>query len=211
MNHLARKTAILFAACAIALTLFSAQVRAQDCKTIPGGTLTNSTGSAVLSVGYDMWGYNYQARIFNGTYCDAYQDAAWCQPYSDVELEMKWNDAWLSNSSCDNNLLLDRHFGLAAYRGSGAWTTNHQKGVYFDPVTGKKQRWNYFVKIVAVPLDATLSGGTWTAVDGTQIGPMIWDEFAIIQEVYNDTGTGDHGVLYLSPLSAGLGRFAPQH
>ena len=67
------------------------------------------------------------------------------------------------------------------------------------------------MKIVAAPADATLAGGIWRAADGTEIGPAIWNEFAIIQEVYNDTGTGDHGVLYLSPYSAGFGKFSPAH
>jgi len=66
------------------------------CTTIQSGTLLRSD-NVVIETGYDEWGYNYQARIFNGTYCDAYRSAAWCQPYADVELEMKWNDAWLSN------------------------------------------------------------------------------------------------------------------
>lgn len=208
MKQLGRRTALLWAASAIALIVFSSQVRAQ-CTTIQSGGIFD-TANALINVGYDNWGYNYQARIFNGTYCDAYRDAAWCQAYKNDELEMKWNDAWLSNSSCDGNPVLDRHYGFASYRGSGAWLTNHQKGVYTDG-NGKKQRWTYFVKIVAAPADGTLVGGTWRAADGTEIGPSIWNEFAIIQEVYNDTGTGEHGVLYLSPLSAGFGRFSPAH
>ncbi len=65
-------------------------------------------------------------------------------------------------------------------------------------------------KIVAAPADATQAGDIWYAADGTAIGPVIWGEFAIIQEVYNDTGTGDHGVLYVSPYSAGFGKYSPQ-
>ena len=42
----------------------------------------------------------------------------------------KWNDAWLSNKDCDGDGLLDRHYGLDSYRGSGAWLTNHQSGEY---------------------------------------------------------------------------------
>lgn len=179
------------------------------CVTIQDGLLVSSAGDT-LTTGFDDWGYNYQARIFNGTYCDAYRDAAWCQPWREEELEMKWNDAWLSNRDCDGDGLLDRHYGFASYLGSGAWLTNHQKGVYLDD-RGKRQRWNYFVKIVAAPADAQLLGGTWFAADGTEIGPAIWGQFVIIQQVYNDTGTGEHGVSYLSPLSAGFGRFSPSH
>lgn len=183
---------------------------AQTCRTIQSGLLQNSVGEP-LDTGFDDWGYNYEAHIFNGKYCDAYRDASWCQPYANDDLQMKWNDAWLSNSDCDGDGLLDRHYGFASYIGSGAWLTNHQKGIYLD-ANGKKQRWEYFVKIVAVPADAQTNGaGTWYAADGTEIGPAIWGEFAVIQEVYNDTGTADHGVLYLSPYSAGLGRFSPSN
>ena len=67
-----------------------------DCTTIKDGTLLTS-GGEVIETGFDGWGYNYQAHLFNGGYCDSYRDAAWCQPYKDVALKMKWNDAWLSN------------------------------------------------------------------------------------------------------------------
>ena len=180
---------------------------AQDCATIQSGTLTNSAG-ATLTVGYDDWGYNYQARLFNGYYCDSYRDAAWCQPYADVELSMKWNDAWISNKDCDLDGKLDRHHGFQSYLGSGAWLTNHQAGTYLEG--GKKKHWTYFVKIAAAPLDADLIDGIWHAADGTEIGPAIWGEFIVLQRVLNDTGTGDHGVLYLSPYSAGFGRFSPK-
>jgi len=181
---------------------------AQTCATIQDGTLYSSAG-APIETGFDQWGYNYQARMFNGKYCDAYRDAAWCQPYADDDLAMKWNDAWLSNVDCDGDGLLDRHHGFATYRGSGAWLTNHQKGSYLDG-NGKRQRWEYFVKIVAAPSDATLEGGTFHAADGTELGPAIWGEFFVMQEVLNDAGTGDHGVAYLSPYSAGFGRFSPE-
>jgi hypothetical protein len=193
---------------AMVMTFFAASAMAADgCTTIQSGTLLTSAG-AVIETGYDQWGYNYQAHMFNGKYCDAYRNALWCQPYANDDLEMKWNDAWLSNQDCDGDGLLDRHLGFASYIGSGAWLTNHQKGTYID-LNGKKQRWTYFSKIVAAPADATKTGGTWFAADGTEIGADIWGEFALIQEIYNDTGTGDHGVLYLSPYGAGFGKFSP--
>jgi hypothetical protein len=175
----------------------------EQCTTIQDGTLLTSDGD-VITTGYDEWGYNYQAHMFNGTYCDAYRDAAWCQPYADVELMMKWNDAWLSNKDCDGDGLLDRHYGFTSYIGSGAWLTNHQSGEYED-ADGETCKWTYFVKIVAAPADATLSAGIWYAADGTEIGPSIWGEFAIIQDVTNDPCAGMHGLQYVSPDHAGLG------
>jgi hypothetical protein len=185
----------------------------QECATIQSGTLKTTEG-AMIETGFDTWGYNYQAHMFNGTYCDSYRNASWCQPYKDVELQMKWNDAWLSNKDCNGDGLLDRHFGFAAFRGSGAWLTNHQKGIYLD-ANGKKQRWNYFSKIVAAPLEAVNHDGHWWMWDEqsqteVEIGPVIWDEFAIVQDIYNDTGTGEHGIFYLSPYSAGFGAYGPK-
>jgi len=139
-----------------------------------------------------------------GLYCDSYRDAAWCQPYKDVQLLMKWDDAWLANTDCDRDGLLDRHYGFASYIGSGAWETNHQSGEY-TLEDGSVCKWTYFVKIIAAPADANLAGGVWYAADGTEIGPSIWGEFATIQSVYNDPCGGFGGIEYLSPDHAGFG------
>lgn len=197
----------------LAVSFLAISLRAQGaCTTIQDGTLIRSDG-VLIDTGFDEWGYNYQAHSFNGTYCDAYRDADWCQPYKEDELLMKWNDAWLSNKDCDGDGLLDRHYGFPSYQGSGAWLTNHQKGVYLDG-HGKKQRWNYFVKIVAAPADASKADGIWYMYDvqaqaQVAIGPVIWGDFAIVLETYNDTGTGDHGIDYVSPFSAGFGAYGP--
>jgi hypothetical protein len=173
------------------------------CTSIQDGTLLTSAGDPITT-GYDEWGYNYQAHMFNGTYCDAYRDADWCQAYKDDNLMMKWNDAWLSNKDCDTDGLLDRHLGFDSYIGSGAWLTNHMSGSY-EGDDGETCKWTDFVKIVAAPSDATLVDGVWYGADGTEMGPEIWGEFAIVQEVYNDPCEGAHGLLYLSPDHAGLG------
>ncbi|NPV67747.1 MAG: hypothetical protein HPY64_11425 [Anaerolineae bacterium] len=174
------------------------------CTSIQDGTLLTSGGS-VITTGYDQWGYNYQGHMFNGFYCDAYRNADWCQPYKDVSLIMKWNDAWLSNQDCNGDGKLDRHYGYPSYIGSGAWLTNHQSGSY--DTNGVTCNWTYFVKIVAAPADATLAGGIWYNARGVEIGPAIWGEFAVIQEVYNDPCEGFHGLQYLSPDHAGLGNW----
>ena len=176
---------------------------AAACTTIQSGELLASDGSTI-ETGFDAWGYNYQARMFDGGYCDAYRDAAWCQAYSDVDLKMKWNDAWLSNKDCDGDGLLDRHAGYDAYIGSGAWITNHQAGEY-EGDDGAVCKWNYFVKIVAAPDDAVSDGGIWWNADGTEIGSVIWGDFAIIQQVENDGCAGLHGLQYVSPDHAGFG------
>lgn len=116
---------------------------------------------------------------------------------------MKWNDAWLSNKDCDGNDLLDRHLGSDSYIGSDAWLTNNQSG--YVEVNGRDRKWTYFIKIIAAPADGYTSGGTWYTAGGTEIGPVIWGQFAIVQEVYNDPSAGAHGILYLSPTGPGFG------
>lgn len=173
-----------------------------DCTTIQDG-LFDSEGRPLV-LGYDQFGYNYQAHMFNGRYCDYDREEG--GDYCDVDLIMKWNDAWLSNVSCDGDEFLDRHYGYDSYIGSGAWCTNHQKGTYEDD-DGKTQHWEWFVKFIAVPEDAYLDGGIWYTADGEEIGPEIWGSFAEIQSIYNDPYGGYHGVEYLSPAGPGLGKF----
>ncbi len=171
-----------------------------DCATIPGGTIVDSAGNPV-TVGYDQFGYNYQAHLFNGIYSDV--DRVHGGSYSDVNLQMKWSDDWLSNKDCDETGLLDRG-GDGTDLGSKGWVTNHQSGTNEDGT-----KWIYFVKIVAAPSDANLVGGIWYMADGTEIGPVIWGAFAIIQQVSNDPAYDEHGVLYKSPAGPGFGFYAP--
>lgn len=171
------------------------------CTTIQSGEIVASNGDKV-EVGYDEYGYNYQAHMFNGRYCD-YDRVIGGDDYCDVDLQMKWNDAWLSNKDCDGDNLLDRHYGHDSYIGSGAWLTNHQAGEYEEE--GKKCKWTYFVKIIAAPESATLKDGIWYNSEGEEIGPVLWGSFARVQSVYNDECAGEHGVEYLSPTGPGLG------
>ena len=221
----------------VALTVFLVasfvvSVSAKDkCTTIQDGTLEYSAGHYLegepLTVGYDVFGYNYQAHMFKGYYANAYlgrdgfppyegDDAAylaenptavnhWAWPSRDTKLTMKWNDAWLSNKDCDGDGSLDRHHGYDSYIGSGAWLTNHMWGVDEGNVP-----WTYFVKIVAVPADAYFVKVSedpevkiWYTADGIEIGPDIWGAFAIVQEV----GAGFPFQNYVSPSGPGLGKW----
>ena len=210
------------------------------CAFIQDGLLTYTTGHYLagepLIAGYDAYGYNYQAHLFNGSYANVYlgdagfppyegDDTAyltdhptaaahWAWPYRDVALGMKWNEAWISNQDCDADGKLDRHFGFDSYIGSGAWETNHMRGV--DELDDATCKWNYFVKIVAAPADASSAPAdtpsaddTWYNAEGTEIGPVIWGEFAILQEISNDACNGDHGVQYRSPAGPGFGKYKP--
>ena len=147
----------------------------KNCTTIQDGVLTYSAGHYLagqpLVVGYDFYGYNYQAHVFSGYYANVYLGvegfppyegndvsylavnpgaaSKWYWPYRQDRVVMKWNDAWLSNKDCNGDGLLDRHYGFSSYIGSGAWETNHQWGSYVGD-DGNEHRWEYFVKIVAL-------------------------------------------------------------
>ena len=203
-----KKIALILFCIALVLAFSTYAIAGDTCTTIQDGTLLRSDGVPIVT-GYDEWGYNYQAHIFNGMYCDAYRDAAWCQPWKDVELMMKWNDAWLSNKSCDDDIELDRHFGYASYIGSGAWLTNHMRGLY-EGENGRMCKWTYFTKIVAAPGDANLVDGLWYTADGAEIGPAIWGEFATIETVENDPCAGIHGAQYISPAGPGFGIYGAE-
>jgi hypothetical protein len=83
------------------------------------------------------------------------------------------------------------------------------RGTY--ELDGKKCKWEYFVKIVAVPADAytALKDGVlyWYTVDGIEIGEEIWGSFAIIQHVESDPCAGIHGAQYISPVGPGFGKW----
>lgn len=210
-------------------TVFTAQSATPA--TLKDGVITYSPGSHLegqpIPLGVDLYGYNYNAHRFSGSYFNAYANGDgyppytgdddtyvsenptvvghWAWQYRNDQIAMKWNDAWLSNEDSDGDGKLDRHLGFGSYIGSGAWITNHMSGDYEE--NGESHSWNYFIKIVAVPADAQKVLGVWYAADGSQIGADIWNEFATIQEIYNDSGSGDHGVLSKSPVGPGVGKY----
>lgn len=98
-----------------------------SCKTIQSKLLTDTKGN-IIGLGYDQWGYNYQAHMFNGLYENASRPTIPATKGT-LNLIMKWNDAWLSNKSCDGDSKLDRS---DPYIGSGAWLTNHITGTYIS-------------------------------------------------------------------------------
>ncbi|MBN1819956.1 MAG: hypothetical protein JW833_04540, partial [Prolixibacteraceae bacterium] len=197
---------------------------ANTCVSIQDGILTYSAAHFLagepLTTGYDIFGYNYQAHLFKGSYVNAYLGAAgfppyegdddayfaenpavvnhWAWPYRMYEIDMKWNDAWLANTDCHGDESLDRHYRLPSYIGSGAWEMYSEK-------MGGPDGYTYKCKIVAAPSDAVADGGVWYTSDGVEIGPVIWGEFAIIQEVQGGSGVDDHGLLYKGLDHTGLG------
>ena len=146
------------------------------CTTIQDGGLTDSMGDPLV-LGFDQFGYNYQAHEFNGTYdsVDRVLDGKyWGQTgdFVDDRLRMKWSDEWLSNKDCSDDGALDRGApGSAGYPNiSQGWLTNHVEGEYDSDNDGAQDtHYTYFVKIV------------WVGPGGS-----LWGEYEIIQEIYND-------------------------
>lgn len=66
-----------FKAVLVAGVLTAQSALALECVTIQDGTLLDSEVN-LIETGYNIWGYNYQARIFNGGYCESYRNASWC-------------------------------------------------------------------------------------------------------------------------------------
>jgi hypothetical protein len=153
------------------------------CATIKGGTITDSLGNT-LSTGYDQFGYNYQAHIFNGTYdsSDRVVDGTYwgtVADYADDRLIMKWSDAWIANVDCDGNGKLDRGLVGGVVGGvSRGWLTNQVNGDYdSDADLTQDAHYTLFDKIV------------WVGPGGS-----LWGQYEIIQEVYNDPVGGYHGL-----------------
>jgi len=145
------------------------------------------------------WGYNYPNGRFSGVLANVYfanlglpvyaaEEAAffgwtpgvigewwWAEAYRNLSVTMIWNEAFLSDLSCDGDRYLDRHFGFADYRGSGA-----EVKIRIGDVA-----WSNYYHVMAVPLDAVLVGDSWFSLSGEVIGRQVWPEigdFAVIQE-----------------------------
>lgn len=158
-----------------------------------------------LTVGYDKWGYNYQAHIFNGLY-ENYTRPAVVVAEGTENLVMKWSDDWLANVSCTSDGSLARGYDAKAKTFSGpnatgtsrGWVTNHFEGDY-EGSDGEMHHYTYFAKIVWV--GPALSSDPWAAV-------RIWGEYAIIEEIQTDLFGEYGGRLKSTKLVApGLGLF----
>ena len=162
------------------------------CARIQDGSIKDSAGNPIV-LGYDQYGYNYQAHMFNGTYdsVDRKLDGKYwgsTGDYVDDKLMMKWSDSWLANVDCDGDGKLDRGLENGVSGGiSKGWETNHVEGDYLD-AAGVLQHYTWFVKIV------------WTGP-----GSPLWGQYTVIEEIYNDPAGGFHGVFDKIP-SPGFGQ-----
>ena len=168
----------LIVGAAISAAVFGAMIvpafaaKPVTCATIQGGTITDSKGNPVV-MGYDKWGYNYQSHLFNG-YVGNYSRPEVLVTSGDT-LNMKWSDAWLANVDCNGDHKLDRGLVDGSISGTSmGWLTNHYNGSYIDG-DGNDQKYTDFYKIV------------WVGPGGD-----LWGQYHVIQEVYNDTGSGNY-------------------
>lgn len=144
------------------------------CATIKDGTITDIQGNPI-SEGYDKYGYNYQAHLFNGYYDNFSRPVV--PVTSGDKLIMKWSDSWLANVDCDGNGKLDRGLVDGVVGGTSlGWLTNQLNGSYIG-VDGDVQHYTDFVKIV------------WTGTDSP-----LWGQYTIVQEVWNDPAGGLNGL-----------------
>jgi hypothetical protein len=159
-----------------------------SCASIQDGTITDSAGNP-LSTGYDQFGYNYQAHMFNGTYdsSDRVLDGKYwgsTEDYVDDKLMMKWSDEWLSNVDCNNDHKLDRGLVNGWVGGTSlGWETNHVEGDYID-ADGNLQHYTYFAKIV------------WIGPGGD-----LWGQYSMIMENYQDPT----GMMHYHEAAPGFG------
>jgi len=200
---------LMFVLVALALLAIPSATTAKGpkdkCTTIQDGTIYASTGE-LITTGYDEFGYNYQAHMFSGRYCD--YDRVIDGDYCDVNLIMKWSDTWLSNKDCNGDGLLDRGYSCDPVDADssaceGAWLTNHQRGEYVND-EGRTCKWTYFVKMVyppGGPVDANNDG-----YDDNTGGSIIWGAYVRIQQVSNDPCAGEHGNIF-SVQPTGFGAY----
>jgi len=193
------------------------------CTTLQDGVLTYSAGHYLhgepIPVGYDIFGYNYQGHMFNGSYANSYlgkdgfppyegdaeaylaenpdAESTWYWTYRDVQLMMKWSDTWLSNMDCNSDNILDRGYSCDPENANssaceGAWLTNHQRG------TDEDGNWTYYVKIVYPPggvVDIDPADGN----DDNTGGEIIWTSFVVLQRV----SSGEGATNYAQPVGFG--------
>ena len=163
-----------------------------NCANIQSGSITDSVGNTV-TLGFDQYGYNYQAHLFVGTYESVDRDLTDGQggdPYPgdesdppiatlDDSLIMKWSDPWLANVDCNDDGKLDRGLVDGVVGGTSlGWLTNQAEGDYDSDGDGTQDaHYTYFVKI------------GWVGAGGS-----LWGQYEIVQQVLNDPAGGLHGL-----------------
>jgi len=169
------------------------------CTKIQSGAIFDANGN-VITVGYDKYGYNYQAHMFNGL-VDNFSRPANVVTEGTENLVMKWSDNWMANVDCNGDGKLDR--GLDPKTGASTgismgWVTNHFEGDYLGS-DGEMHHYTYFAKI-AYDAGAACAAGASTC---------LWGMYTIIEELQNDL-FGEYGgrLKFTNRLTGpGLGKY----
>lgn len=152
--------------------------------TAPDGISNAATASSLAKGGFDEFGYNYQARLFNGIgdgYDRVLDGKVGTDPkYANDKLVMKWSKAWD-----------DARFNGAPW-GPDAWVSNEWNG----KVPGGSGETDH-VKIVWVGRDLQASQ-YWRPG-----GEPIWGEFEIIME-QGQYGSGHEWLVKANPAGYGI-------
>jgi len=215
-----RKLAFVVAAALVVLSFCAAgqaqaQVTCTPVKIQAGGVVDSANNS--VKTGYDKYGYNYVAHLFNGL-VDNYTRPTEVVTDGTENLVMKWSDDWLANVSCAeftgvNVGKLARGYDAKAGTVTGTsmgWCTNHFEGDYLGE-DGEMHHYTYFVKIVYVGPPPVGSPDPWGG-DVSVGGKRIWGQYAVVEEIQTDPYGGYGGRLKLDklvPPGLGLGSWIP--
>lgn len=142
------------------------------------------------STGFDQYGYNRTARVFNGTgtsWCEAKGLASDCMGiYSPDKLVMKWNAEWDRGNA----------EGWQDTNGYNAWEDNQWNG---KVPGGSGANWHY--KIVWVGP---------CGKDGTELpngGYCIWGQFEVLTDHGQDPNIGPGHLWFAHASPAGYGAY----
>jgi len=135
-----------------------------------GGTCTTAAGK-VVATGFDQFGYNRCAHLFNGTfggYCAARNAAPTCGGVAPTsKLVMKWNEEWDRGNA---EKWLNPPYV--------AWLDNEARGTYLDSTPYSehfKTRWD--AGCVASHGSVSTNGGA-----------CIWNQFEILMDHGKEAG-----------------------
>ncbi len=149
---------------------------------------------ALAAGGFNAYGYNYGARIFNGTYlswCESYpgSTAASCEAtygvYAHDQLVMKWNAQW---DACNAHGYDNPTYCL------GAWDSNEANGRFPG---GSGESWHY--KIIWVGSEESNSP-YW--LPG---GYSVWGNYEVIMDQGSDPNIGIGHIWNALATPAGYG------
>jgi len=149
-----------------------------------GGSCTLASGK-VASTGFDKYGYNRCAHIFNGTfegYCAARGGGPSCGGVEGTtKLIMKWNEEWDRGNA--------EGWTKSPY---AAYLDNEMRGTYLDGTPFSehfKTRWDAGCVATFIPDEPGIPGSGFPGVS-TNGGACIWEQFEVLMD--QGTENGEH-------------------